>query len=165
MNLIDSIVIAIVALAAVRGLLRGLIKEAATLTTFVLGSWLAYRLYEKAALLLDGLIPLPAARIIMFAALLIGVGLIAHLVGNLLTGLVNLALLGWVNRLGGLLLGGVEGAVILGMLMYAISAIPFTFPLKQQLQEHPHARMLVTLGASVLDHAKTLKQPATERQP
>ena len=161
MNLIDSIVVAVIALGAVRGLLRGLIKEAATLTAFLAGGWLAYRLYEKAALLLDGLIPLPAARILMFAILLIGVGLIAHLLGNLLTGLVNLALLGWVNRLGGMVLGGAEGAVVLGMLMYAVTAIPFEFPLKQQLQSQTHAQMLITLGGGILDRAKSIQKPGT----
>ncbi len=158
MSLLDIAILSILALGGLRGLLRGLIKEAAALTALVLGGWLAFRFHEQAALLLHTLVPPTAARMIAFVTLLILVGLASHLLGNLLTRLVSLALLGWVNRVGGLLLGGLEGALILGMVFYALLAVPLSFPLKESIRQHTLAAQLAQLGGMALDHAKSLKQ-------
>ncbi|ACD94738.1 CvpA family protein [Trichlorobacter lovleyi] len=158
MSLLDIAILAVLALGALRGLLRGLIKEAAALTALLLGGWLAFRYHEKAAVLLHGMLPPVAARMVAFILLLILVGLAAHLLGNLLTGLVRLALLGWVNRLGGMVLGCLEGALVLGMFFYAVVAVPFSFPFKETVQKHPFAHPLASFGGSTLDRAKTLRQ-------
>lgn len=156
MSLLTIIMLAVLALGALRGLLRGLIKEVASVTAFVLGGWLAYRFHEAAAVPLTSLMPLHAARVVAFVGLLLSVGLSAHLIGNLLTGLMKLALLGWVNRLGGLALGFVEGALVLGMVLYAIVAVPFDFPLKEQIRQDGNAALLTRFGGMALDQAKAL---------
>jgi len=158
MSLLDISILTVLGLGGLRGLLRGLIKEAAALTALILGGWLAYRFHEKAAVLLYSLVPPVAARMIAFMLLLILVGLAAHVLGNLLTSLIKLALLGWVNRLGGLALGCVEGAMVLGMLFYAVIAVPFSFPFKDTLQKHPVAHVLAQFGGAALDQAKALRQ-------
>ncbi len=158
MSQLDIVILSILALGGLRGLLRGLIKEAATLAAFVLGGWLAFRLHEQAALLLSPMVPLAAARMIAFVTLLILVGLASHLLSNLLTRLVSLALLGWVNRVGGLLLGGLEGALVLGMVFYALLTVPLSFPFKESIRQHAFAAQLAQLGGTALDQAKSLKQ-------
>lgn len=158
MSQLDIAIISILGLGCLRGLLRGLIKEAASLTALILGGWLAFNFHDQAALLLHTLVPPVAARMIAFATLLILVGLAAHLLGNLLTRVVSLALLGWVNRVGGLLLGGFEGALVLGMVFYALLAVPLSFPLKETIRQHALATQLAQLGGTALDHAKSLKQ-------
>lgn len=158
MSLLDIAILSILALGCLRGLLRGLIKEAAALTAFVLGGWLAFRFHEQAALLLHPLLPPTAARMITFVTLLILVGLASHLLANLLTRLVSLALLGWVNRVGGLLLGGLEGALVLGMVFYALLTVPLSSPLKESVRQHTFATQLAQLGGTALNHAKSLKQ-------
>lgn len=161
MNQLDIVIMAVLALMGLRGLLRGLIKEVAALTALVLGGWLAYRFHDTAAAPLKPLMPVPVAEVVTFVLLLIMVGLVAHLLGNLLTGLVKLALLGWVNRLGGVAVGLLEGSLILGMIFYAIMAIPFAFQLQDSIKKHPAASMLAVFGGSMLDRAKTLPLPAT----
>jgi membrane protein required for colicin V production len=158
MSLLDISILTVLGLGGLRGLLRGLFKEAAALTALILGGWLAFRLYERVAVLLHSLVPPVAARMIAFVLLLILVGLAAHLLGNLLTGLIKLALLGWVNRLGGMALGCFEGALVLGMLFYAVIAVPFSFPLKETVQRHQIAHALAQMGGAALDQAKTLRQ-------
>lgn len=158
MSLLDITIMVVLALMGLRGLLRGLIKEVAALTALVLGGWLAYRYHAVAATPLKPLLPTAAAEVVAFVLLLILVGLAAHLLGNLLTGLIKLALLGWVNRLGGVALGLVEGSLILGMVLYAIVAIPFPFQLKETVKNHPVAAKLATFGGTMLDRAKTLRQ-------
>lgn len=157
MSLLDIAILTVLALGGLRGLLRGLIKEAAALTALLLGGWLAFRFHEQAALLLQSMMPPVASRMIAFVTLLILVGLAAHLLGNLLTRLVSLALLGWVNRVGGLLLGSIEGALILGMVFYAVLSVPFPFPFQESIRQHTFAGQLANLGGTALDHAKSLK--------
>lgn len=161
MSLLDIVILTVLALGALRGLLRGLIKEAAALTALLMGGWLAFRYHEKAAVLLHDILPPVAARMIAFVLLLILVGLIAHLLGNLLTSLIKLALLGWVNRLGGIAVGCLEGALVLGMFFYAVVAVPFSFPFKETVQKHHFAHQLAKLGGATLDRAKTLRQQTT----
>lgn len=158
MSLLDISILTVLGLGGLRGLLRGLIKEAAALTALVLGGWLAFRFHEKAAVLLYGMVPVPVARMIAFVVLLVLVGLAAHLIGNLLTKLIRLALLGWVNRLGGLILGTIEGALVLGMFFYAVVTVPFVFPFKETVQKHQIAHGLAKFGGTVLDKAKALNQ-------
>lgn len=157
MTLLDIIILAVLALLGLRGLLRGLIKEAASLTALLLGGWLAYRFHTAAAAPLKALLPAAAAEVAAFVGLLLLVGLAAHLIGNLLTKLVSLALLGWVNRLGGIAIGVLEGALVLGMIFYAIAAIPFPFKLKETIVQHRIAAPLSALGGTFLDRAKTLR--------
>jgi len=157
MSLLDITIMVVLSLMGLRGLLRGLIKEVAALTALVLGGWLAYRYHAVAATPLKPLLPAAAAEVVAFVLLLILVGLAAHLLGNLLTGLVKLALLGWVNRLGGIAVGLVEGSLILGMVLYAIIAIPFQFQLKETVKTHPVASKLAAFGGTMLDRARTLR--------
>lgn len=158
MSLLDIFIMVVLALMGLRGLLRGLIKEVAALTALVLGGWLAYRFHGVAAVPLRTLMPEAAAQVVAFVALLILVGLAAHLLGNLLTSLVQLALLGWVNRLGGIAVGLLEGGLLLGMILYAIIAVPFEFQLKETVKTHPVAAKLAALGGTMLDQARTLRQ-------
>lgn len=157
MSLLDISIMVVLALMGLRGLLRGLIKEVAALTALILGGWLAYRFHGSAAAPLKALMPAPAAEVVAFVLLLILVGLGAHLLGNLLTGLIKLALLGWVNRLGGVAVGLLEGALILGMIFYAIVAIPFPFQFKETVKKHTVAAPLATFGGTMLDRAKALR--------
>jgi len=101
--------------------------------------------------------PLHVARVVAFVGLLLAVGVSAHLIGNLLTGLIKLAFLGWVNRLGGLVLGFLEGALLLGMVLYAIVSVPFSFKFKEQIRQNTNAVLLARFGGMALDQAKALK--------
>jgi membrane protein required for colicin V production len=158
MSLLDISILTILGLGSLRGLLRGLIKEVAALTAMILGGWMAFRFHEKAAVFFHGVIPPVAAKMLAFVLLLILVGLAAHLLGNILTNLVKLALLGWVNRIVGMALGCLEGALALGMFFYVVVTIPFSFPFKETVQKHQIARTLAQLGGTAIDQAKVLRQ-------
>ena len=160
MSLLNLSIMTVLALMGLRGLLRGLIKEVAALTALILGGWLAYRFHGAVAVPFTVLMPAPAAEVLAFVLLLVLVGLGAHLLGNLLTGLVRLALLGWVNRLGGIAVGVLEGALILGMVFYAIVAIPFPLQFKETIKRHTIAAPLAAFGGAMLDRAKTLRPVA-----
>lgn len=156
MSLLTIAMLAVLTLGGLRGLLKGLIKEIASLTAVVAGGWLAYHHHEAMALPISEFMPLHAARITAFIGLLLTTGICAHLLGNLLTTLMKLALLGWVNRLGGLIIGCLEGALVLGMLLHAVVSAPLKLPIKEQIKNDFHATALANLGATVLQQTKAL---------
>ena len=157
MSLLDISIITVLSVGALRGLFRGLIKEVATLTAIILGGWLAYSFHLSFSVLLNPFMPQPAARVVAFVLLLLLVGFVAHLAGNLLTKVVKLALLGWVNRIAGFLVGLLEGLIILCMLFYAIMAVPFKFQIKETISKHAGANQLAGFGGILLDRAKSMR--------
>jgi membrane protein required for colicin V production len=160
MNLLDIIIIALLATLGLRGLLRGLIKEAAALVALVAGGWLAYKFHGVVATPLRDMFNMPAvaADIAGFVILLLLVGLLAHFGGNLLTSLIKLALLGWVNRIGGLCLGLVEACLVLGMAFYAITAIPVQNKASDAIRSHTVANKLAKWGGVILDRARSIQK-------
>ncbi len=158
MNLLDFGILLVLMLGAARGLLRGLIKETATFSALLLGGWLAFKFYEKVALLIPFGMPQSVSRILAFTALLVLVGLIAHLASNLLAGIVKLALLGWVDRLGGMLLGVAEGGFVLGLFFYTILSVPYSFQLKENVKKHPLTLPLAHFTGTVIDRTRTITQ-------
>lgn len=159
MTMLDTAMLTILGLGGLRGLLRGLVREAASLTALIAGGWLAFRYYEQAAGLLTGLLPPTAAYMGAFLALLLLTGLTAHLLGTLLTQLMTLALLGWLNRLAGFVVGCLEGALIMGMFFHAVLSTPLPFSLKTTVQAHHGAVKLAGLSGMLLERAKSLQRP------
>ncbi len=49
-----------------------------------------------------------------------------------------------------MVLGCLEGALVLGMFFYAVVAVPFSFPFKETVQKHPFAHPLASFGGSLL---------------
>ncbi len=114
MSLFDVIVLSILALAVVRGLMRGMVDTlfslAAWILAFVAGKWGAM----KVAAWLPGGIENPALRyfsgfVAVFLIVLIGVLLLGYLIRSL----VSAVGLGGVDRVLGGALGLVKGLVIL----------------------------------------------------
>ena len=157
MTLRDISISAVFVIFGLRGLFRWLIREAASITAILLGGWLAYRFHEPAAVVFAGALPVSAARVVSFILLLLIAGLASHLIGNLLEKVVKLALLGWVNRAAGIFLGLLEGGLLLAMVFYAVTAVPFRFQLKESIEKHGVATQLAQFGGILLDRAKSLK--------
>jgi len=161
MTFLDISIISVFAIFGLRGLFRGLIREAASITAILLGGWLAYRFHEPAAVIFASALPISAARVVAFILLLILVGLAAHLLGNLLEKVVKLALLGWVNRAGGIFLGLLEGGLLLAMIFYAVTAVPLRFQFKESIEKHAIAAQLALYGGVLMDRARSLRTPSS----
>ncbi len=108
MNFLDIILIGIVVVFLIRGLFRGLIQEILSLTAIILAIYLASRyqhfLIPHLELYINSTIAVNAlSYTLIFFGTLIVFGLLIK---------VDIALLGWVDRLAGGLFGFVEGALI-----------------------------------------------------
>jgi membrane protein required for colicin V production len=117
MNLVDYLIIVVLLASMVLGALRGFVREAVGLLSWLGGVWLAWRYAPLVEPHLGGAIGEPpvstwAARVVILIAVLLVGWLIAAILGYLLRH-SGLSLL--VDRLLGLLFGVLRGAVVVAL--------------------------------------------------
>lgn len=114
----DYVLIGIVAVSAIVGLFRGLVREAIALGTWILALWFAWHYGPDLEPRLGGLLESPAVRpwaaraIIFFLVLLAGT-LLAWLTGYF----TRISLVMSVDRMCGFLFGLLRGVVVIGALV------------------------------------------------
>ncbi|MBL0224815.1 MAG: CvpA family protein [Geobacteraceae bacterium] len=152
MNLFDIIILAVLILFAIKGLVRGLVNETSSLTGLILGGWLAYRYYPALSDPIRTTLHLPAhvSAFLAFMLLLIVTGIAAHIAGNILTAALKLVMLGSINRLGGILIGAAEGALLLCMLFSTATAGFMPDTLKQKVRASESANLFALTGDRIL---------------
>ena len=126
-DLVDWVAGAILALAALRGLFLGLIREVASVAS-LLAACLVVRRFtpDVAAWMLrssDGGIDPALAPWLAGAALALGTIAAGALIGRLLRRGAQLAWLGVPDRIGGALLGAAEGALVCAILLVAVTSV------------------------------------------
>jgi len=117
MSLLDIAIIVIIGIAAFIGLRIGIIKAVLTLAGVIVGVILAGRFYVALADRLTFIPQETLARVVAFAIILFSVMLIASIIAGVLKWFASIILLGWVNRLGGALIGLIMGAIFCGTLL------------------------------------------------
>jgi membrane protein required for colicin V production len=114
MNLVDLIVIAIVAISAILGLSRGFVREMLGLGSWLLAAYGAYRFGPQFIPMANRAIGNPdiagvAAYVVVFLVLVIVFSLLANLVGRV----VRVSALGGLDRTLGLVFGIVRGVAVM----------------------------------------------------
>ncbi len=125
MNYIDIILIVFLLLAAFNGFRRGLISEVASLAALILGVWGAIEFSDLTYEFLRENMGWEAnhMNLISFVITFVAIVILVHLVASSLTKLVEVAMLGWVNRITGLVFGVVKTAFILSILLLIFNKI------------------------------------------
>lgn len=128
MAVLDVLAVGILALAAFRGLLIGMIREAFSLVALG-GAIIAVRLFTDplaAWLRNEGGVGLGdfSLRVLSGVLLVIGVVSAVMILGKAIRRGVRAAGLGWADRLGGGLLGTAEGLLLVGLILAgAVAAV------------------------------------------
>lgn len=146
MNFLDIILICIVGIFLIRGLLRGLVQEILSLTAIVLAIYLSsnyhhvlvphLELYINGEATVNGL-----SYVIIFFGTLIAFWILAKVIRSML----DIALLGWVDRGAGAIFGAIEGILIALILLMFIEGFA---PKAESLQESylaPRSQHLIQL--------------------
>ena len=152
MNLLDIIILTTLIFFALKGLFRGLVNEASSLAGLILGGWLAYRFYPLLSTPIRNILHIPEhiAAFIAFMLLLFLTGFVAHILGNIITTALRVVMLGSLNRLGGILIGAAEGALLLSMLFCVGTADVMPAQLKQKIRTTRSANMFAMAGDKIL---------------
>lgn len=148
MNLIDIIILSILCIFALKGLIRGLVNEASSLAGLLLGGWLAYRFHPLLAVPIKSALHLPLhlSSFLAFIIILLVIGICAHIIGNVITAALRLVMLGSLNRLGGLLIGAVEGALLLCMVFSVATSGFIPEQIRGRIRSSESANLMAQTG-------------------
>ena len=118
MNWFDLTIIGVVVVFAVIGVVRGLIKEVLSLTSWVLAFWAAFTFADPASAVFEPYIDTPVLRIITsFAVLFISTLLLLTIISFLIHKLLSVSGIRGTDRALGGMFGGLKGLVIIAALM------------------------------------------------
>lgn len=117
MNLLDLIIALVLALGAIRGFRKGFFHEVASLAALVAGVFLAILVASIMGRILDNLFSwnIQLVQIITFFIVFLVVAGFIRLLGKMLTGLFKALMLGFINKLAGILAALVKWGLILAI--------------------------------------------------
>jgi membrane protein required for colicin V production len=152
MNLVDILIWAILVGFVVKGFMKGLVRQVCSLLGLLVGGWAALKYYTFVAEASRHIIHLPqhVAIILSFVFVFAVVGLLFYLLGHFLTAMSSIMLLGGVNRVGGVVLGFLEGAFILCLVLYLGTTKPMPDKLKVYLHKSRTAQPFISSGHEII---------------
>ena len=125
MNYIDIVLGILLILSAIGGFRKGLIVELASLAALILGIWGAIKFsYVTSEFLVENFDwKWDHLNIVSFIITFIVIVILVHIVGNVVNKLVETVMLGFVNKLAGLVFGILKGALILSIILVVFDKI------------------------------------------
>ncbi len=151
MNFVDIAILVILAAFVIKGLTRGLVKEICALVGLVAGGLVAFGYYAPfAQWLLDNLgVPSRIAVVAAFLALFLLTVVVFAALGFVLSKFVRLIFLGGFNRVFGGLFGLAQGAVLLALILFALSLGPLPGFFKDGYRQSQLSPPFIKLGAAM----------------
>ncbi len=125
MNVIDIIILVCCIPALFHGFSKGFVSQAISLIALVLGVWLSFKFSVPFGDWLKSFADLPGTvlHIIAFALILILVMLVLTLIGKAIEKVLKLAMLGWLNKLLGVVFALLKAVLIIGLVIIIFDAI------------------------------------------
>ena len=139
MAVIDIIILVLLLLAVIKGLKDGLIRQAGGIAGLFIG--------------------INIVKIIAFVLIIIATCLCMHLLGKLLEKIIQLATLGWVNRILGMVLSIATTVLLIGVLLSLIEYVNdtwFTLVPKEALEGSKGVQIITSITDSVFPYIKEL---------
>ena len=160
MNILDIVLLVCLIPALIQGLRKGFIAQVVAIISLVLGGWLAYKfsavVTEWLAQWLD--ITGQALNIISFILIFAVVVTLLFLLGKILEASVKIILLGWLNKLLGLVFALLKYALVIGLLVILFDSINDKFSLvsRSYLDSSFMYSGLKSISYSVFPYLKSL---------
>lgn len=125
MNWADFIIIGLIAVSALIGIARGLIREVLSLAVWIGAVVVAWFFHKDLAFQLEPHISIPGVRLaVAFVIILLGVLFLGAILGWLLSTLVEKTGLTGTDRVLGVAFGAARGAVLVAMLVFLAALTP-----------------------------------------
>ena len=152
MNPFDILIVTILAYGLIRGIFRGLVREISSIVGVLGGFYAAYTYYPHVAKLISPWISNSAylnilSYLVIFSIVVIIVGVLAVIIKYLL----NIAYLGWVDRVSGALFGVLKGSLVICVLFIVLTAfLPKGAPIIKNATLSPYVATVSEVMAKVL---------------
>ncbi|MBM3203492.1 CvpA family protein [Candidatus Woesearchaeota archaeon] len=122
---IDYCLLAIVAISAIAGLLRGLVREVLSLIAWAMAAWTGLHYAAPVSHLFTRVIEVPSLRVMAaFGVLFLTTLLVVSLAGWLISKLLESTGLSGMDQFAGLIFGGLRGILIASLLAFLGSMTP-----------------------------------------
>ena len=144
MNLFDIIVVVILSYCVIRGIFRGLVKELFSLIGVLGGFYAAYTYYMVLAKPLSRWIANTGyLNILSFFIIFCFVFIIISILGIIIHYILNIAFLGWVDRVCGAGFGTAKGILIASVLLITLTTfLPKGAPVIKDSLLSPHVALV-----------------------
>ena len=129
MNILDIILLICFIPAIFQGLRKGFIAQAVSIISIIAGIWASARFANIISEWVASYITASeqVLKVVAFALILVVVFLVLAAFGKMLEGMFKLVMLGWLNKLLGLIFALLKAAIITGLLIMAFSSLNATF--------------------------------------
>lgn len=126
MNIIDIIILLCCVPAIFRGLSKGFIAQMAALVALVLGAWMSFHFSNVVVEWLKPVMDVSPAvlQAIAFTIILLGVFFALTLAGKMLEGIVKIVMLGWLNKLLGVVFALLKVVLVIGLFILLSTPSP-----------------------------------------
>ena len=152
MNTLDIVFCVILGFLGLRGIFRGLVKEVASILGLILGFVLANVFHGELAPLLEKPLGGPGlANLVAYLGIFLGTVAVVFLTAALIRKILKLIMLGWLDSIGGGLLGFFKGALLCSIIVLALTAfLPSKATILTESQLVPYVNMFNTMLAETL---------------
>lgn len=129
MNILDAIILIALIPAIIQGLRKGFISQAISIISVIAGIWASARFANMVTAWVSQYITASEQilKIIAFALILVIVFIILGVLGKLLEGVLKLVMLGWINKLLGVVFSLFKAFLIIGLVIIAFNALNNSF--------------------------------------
>ena len=134
MNILDIILLICFVPAIIQGLRKGFIAQAVSIISIIVGIWASARFANIVTAWIGQYITASeqVLKLVAFALILIVVFLVLAALGKMLEGVFRLVMLGWLNKLLGVVFALLKTVLIVGLLIIAFTSVNDTFKFVQE---------------------------------
>lgn len=134
MNILDIILLICFVPAIFQGVRKGFIAQAISIISIILGIWASARFANIVTAWIAQYITASeqVLKVVAFALILVLVFLVLAALGKMLEGVFRLAMLGWLNKLLGVVFALIKTGLIVGLAIMAFSSLNDTFKFVQE---------------------------------
>lgn len=120
---VDFIILAIIAASAIYGAFKGFISQLIGIVSLMLGAFCAFKFSPVVAGYIKGLFPAgeTALYLISFVTILLIVILICSFIGKAIEKILTFSLLGWLNRLLGIVFAAAKALIVLSIIVFILN--------------------------------------------
>lgn len=161
MNILDIIILIILAWGAFRGFTQGFILQIVTFIALIIGVWASIAFSGIMSEFLSAKMGITGKYlpVLSFVLTFVLVVFVAHLIGMLLTRFIEIASLGWLNRLGGVMFGVLKMAFIVSVLLTIQNRIKEKIHIipEKQIQSSILYKPVSAIAPSIFPHLRSLE--------